>query len=207
MEIQKIFSDYYDEERLYSVLMDEDEMYLLTRMYADSEDESHVGRGALIGAGTTALAGAGLAGLGYGATKGMEKLAPWMEKRRTTKGLEKAVEKAAKADEAVKKAKREYKDAVKELSKNVNSTEKQLQKAIAWEEYEKTLKGAKERLGKEMSAREAGAFEKFLTKGKSYREKALEKIKNNKKLSIAASLGLIGAGAGVGAYRSRRRND
>ena len=64
MEIQKIFSDMYDEERLYSVLLDEEEMALyseIMRMYADDEKKkmSTGKKAAIATAGTLATAGAG----------------------------------------------------------------------------------------------------------------------------------------------------
>lgn len=37
MEIMKVFSDMYDSERLYSVLMSEDELILLESLYSDGE--------------------------------------------------------------------------------------------------------------------------------------------------------------------------
>ena len=70
MEIQKIFSDMYDEERLYSVLMSEEEMYLFSEAKRNLEDyESHrgLGRSYLLG---------GIGGMvgGYAGKKEAEKL-------------------------------------------------------------------------------------------------------------------------------------
>ena len=61
MEIQKIFSDYYDEERFYSVLMNEDELYLYQSLFSDEDEEEVSGKGlsglAKAGIGTAAVGG------------------------------------------------------------------------------------------------------------------------------------------------------
>lgn len=70
MKIQKIFSDMYDQERLYSVLMNEDEMYLYQSLFSDEEGEPKKGlsRAAKIGIGTglgTGVAAGGVVGAKY----------------------------------------------------------------------------------------------------------------------------------------------
>lgn len=67
MEILKIFSDANDEERLYSVLLSEEELVLFSEV-KDDPASSGLGKGAKVGlgvAGATAATGAGI----YGAKK------------------------------------------------------------------------------------------------------------------------------------------
>lgn len=84
MQIQKIFSDYYDDERIYSVLMSEGELDLYNelRMYAEDDEDEGLSTAAKIGIGA-----AGLAGLGasiYGGKKLLD--------RRAAKKIRKAAE-------------------------------------------------------------------------------------------------------------------
>lgn len=70
MEIQKIYSDIYDDERLYSVLMSEDEMALYQAIFSDDEEDEEMeeapkGRGKKIAAGV-----AGGTAVGTGAIVG-----------------------------------------------------------------------------------------------------------------------------------------
>ena len=60
MEIQKIFSDQYDDERLYSVLLTEDEMALYQYMFSEEEEQPKkkmsAGNKAAIASGATTAA-------------------------------------------------------------------------------------------------------------------------------------------------------
>lgn len=67
MEIQKIFSDYYDDERLYSVLMSEEELALFADL-SDYESHRGLGRSAILGLGGGAVGG-------YAGKKEAERLA------------------------------------------------------------------------------------------------------------------------------------
>ena len=90
MQIQKIFSDYYDDERLYSVLMDEYELALFSE--AKEAEESHGRRDSLIGAGV----GAGTVGAAYGLGKG----SGWLNKKlaeRRGKTTDEVIKKLAEA--------------------------------------------------------------------------------------------------------------
>lgn len=100
MEIQKIFSDMYDEERLYSVLLTEDEMALYQYMFSDGDEVEEVveekpkkkmskaAKAGLIAAGTTATAA--------GAIYGGRKLGVRLTDKAMKKGMEAAKEHAHK---------------------------------------------------------------------------------------------------------------
>lgn len=93
MQIQKIFSDYYDDERLYSVLMDEYELALFSEAVEEAEEESRGGKRSLVGAGVGA---AGALGAAYGLGKG----SGWLNKKlanRREKASNKLVEKIGEA--------------------------------------------------------------------------------------------------------------
>ena len=112
MQIQKIFSDYYDNERLYSVLMDEDELALFSEA-KEAEEESHGLRDSLIGAGV----GAGTVGAAYGLGKG----SGWLRKKlaeRRGKASDKLVEKIGEARVNGKTAE-EIKKLQKKLDKSL----------------------------------------------------------------------------------------
>ena len=74
MEIQKIFSDQYDEERLYSVLMTEEELALFSEAMEEVEEpkKSSTGKKIAKGAGIAAGTVAALAAAGYGVKKGAD---------------------------------------------------------------------------------------------------------------------------------------
>ena len=83
MQIQKIFSDYNDDERLYSVLMDEYELALFSEAVEAEEEDARSGKGlkgALVGAGI----GAGAAGAAYGLGKGSNWLSNKLNTRRSS---------------------------------------------------------------------------------------------------------------------------
>ena len=92
MEIQKIFSDMYDEERIYSVLMNEDELRLYAEVEEALEEEVEPKRGwstaAKVGAGLGTAAA--LAGAGYLAHRGI--------KAHNVKKIRKAAENAFRAN-------------------------------------------------------------------------------------------------------------
>ena len=111
MQIQKIFSDYYDNERLYSVLMDEDELALFSEA-KEAEEESHGLRDSLIGAGI----GAGLGGATIGAAYGSGALAKKLGERRS-KALGKVDELAAKIEADFKAGKISEAQATKKMGK------------------------------------------------------------------------------------------
>ena len=105
MQIQKIFSDYCDNERLYSVLMNEYELALFSEAVEEAEKEESCDSGlrdSLIGAGI----GAGAAGAAYGLGKGSGWLNKKLANRRSKKmeKISKQLEKLTAADaEKVKK--------------------------------------------------------------------------------------------------------
>ena len=84
MQIQKIFSDHYNNERLYSVLMDENELALFSEAVEEAEEDgarSGKGlKGALIGTGV----GAGTVGAAYGLGKGSGWLSNKLNTRRSS---------------------------------------------------------------------------------------------------------------------------
>ena len=184
MEIQKIFSDMYDEERLYSVLLTEDEMNLYQAMFSDEE-----AKGAAIGAGSVVGAGAGAAGLGYAAKKGGEALNKKLQASR----------KVLRGDYLIEgeKARREFqiKHALAKgnpaYNAEVQKVEKQLDKI-----YKKINK-----LGTE------GNIEKGARKASELASKAGKAIKNHKLAAGLTAAGLTAAGAGVGALAKYRKNN
>ena len=72
MEIQKIFSDEYDKERLYSVLLDEEEMYLFSEL--QKEFAVDFGRARELAMGTSKAIGKGFNKVDKGLKKSIEKV-------------------------------------------------------------------------------------------------------------------------------------
>lgn len=58
MEIMKVFSDQYGDERLYSVLMNDEEMALYQAIFSDDEKPSKAKKIATVGGATAGIAGA-----------------------------------------------------------------------------------------------------------------------------------------------------
>lgn len=229
MEIQKIFSDMYDDERLYSVLLSEEEMYLFSVM----KDE-------LEGAGAAA-AGAGLlAGAGYGITKGAGALRRNLKEGRVQeykKNLLSAADQArAEIGEFdVKAAKKSLKDnTVREARKKVRAELKKKNKKLSDEEIEKLLskekikpvKMSKQEINSKLKAmeqlhknkvdsnvkratekikmRDASKLEKLALSTSRLGHKVTRHIGNNK---LAYGLGAGTLALGAGAVNASRKNN
>lgn len=205
MQIQKIFSDVYDDERLYSVLMSEEEVALysdlMEYLYSDAED-------ALAGAGATGL-GLAAAGAGaYGAKKGLEHFIDKKEAGRKAK-RQAAINDAIGKNKKVKKALKEVEKAKKAYMKSATSGGNE-KAAELWEELlnRKESKNNVEKLTrkeveKKIKLEKAAGAEKMARKANILAEKALKSLKNNKKTAAGVGAGLIATGAGINALRHR----
>ena len=186
MEIQKIFSDMYDEERIYSVLMNEDEIALFSDLceYLYSDDETSkkkLSTGAKVGLG---VAGAGLgtaAGI-YGANKAGKAL---MSKAEKLAADHANLINMAKSGTLTKKEQEVADKLIKSIDRRTKAGQ-----ILAYP-------GEKVAVG---YGKAAGAV-------KSGYGKAAGAIKAHKKLAagIAAGTALAGAGIGTAAYLHNKK--
>ena len=197
MEIQKIFSDMYDEERIYSVLMNEDEIALFSDLceYLYSDDETSkkkLSTGAKVGLG---VAGAGLgtaAGI-YGANKAGKAL---MSKAEKLAADHANLINMAKSGTLTKKEQEVADKLIKSIDRRTKAGQ------ILAYPGEKVAVG----YGKAASAVKSG-YGKAAGAVKSGYGKAAGAIKAHKKLAagIAAGTALAGAGIGTAAYLHNKK--
>lgn len=209
MQIQKIFSDVYDDERLYSVLMSEEEVALysdlMEYLYSDAAEDALAGAGA---------AGLGLAAAGagaYGAKKGLEHFIDKKEAVRKAK-RKAAVEEAVGKAKDVKKARKEV-EKLKKAYRKASTSGGNEKAAELWEQLlnRKDAKGELERLArkeaeKKIKLGKAAGAERVARKANVLAEKVLKTLKNNKKTAAGVGAGLVATGAGINALR-HKNND
>lgn len=202
MEIQKIFSDMYDEERLYSVLLTEDEMALYQAIFSDE------GHGALEGAGAATLGLGAAAGLGYGAKEGMGAIARISGKRRRHAN-KKAIEKAIGETTTVKEARENLKNYLDNVKKGGLSG-KYVDEGI--QQFKDKVTAAEKKAAESafkngnIKKKEAGIIERLALKGNKGAGKAMKALGHHKTAVGLTAAGAVAAGAGVGAYAKHRKS-